>query len=258
MDYVDFGSTGLKVSRLGVGTGTHGWAGHSDQTALGLKGLSDLLLKALDLGVNFWDAADQYGSHPHVAEALKHVDRDKVVIATKTPAKRAGQAARDVDRYLKELGTDVLDIVLLHGIHRGDWPKKLEGPMEALSRAKEEGKVRSVGFSCHDLGALRTAVTTPWVDTVLVRINYSGDNMDGQPSDVVPVIRDLYAAGKAVYAMKVLGCGPLTHDVRKAFEFVLGLGTVHALSIGTTSIAQLEENVAVMEELAPGHPLAAR
>ncbi|MGC9348882.1 MAG: aldo/keto reductase [Anaerolineae bacterium] len=248
MDTISFGKTGLTVSRLGIGTGTHGWGHRSEQTALGLDGLASLLERGLELGVNFWDAADQYGSHPHIAEALKRVHRDEVVIATKTTAKRRRQVARDIDRFLKELGTDVIDVVLLHGLRDTDWPQQYAGAMEALSDAKEAGKIRAVGFSCHGLGALRTAVTTDWVDAVLVRINPAGVNMDGTTREVVPVIEQLHAAGKGVYAMKVLGCGRIS-DVRGAFDYVLGLGTVHALSIGTTSVRELEENVRIIESL---------
>lgn len=56
---------------------------------LGLKGLAELLQHGYDQGLRFFDAADQYGSHPHVAEALKHVPRDKVVVLTKTRARGA-------------------------------------------------------------------------------------------------------------------------------------------------------------------------
>ena len=105
------------------------------------------------------------------------------------------------------------------------------------------------------LGALRAAAITDWVDVVLVRINHAGVNMDGTFAQVVPLIEKLYAAGKAVYAMKVLGCGRLTDDMRKAIDYVLGLGTVHALTIGPTSFEQLEENVRLVGALAPQHPL---
>ncbi|TFG71142.1 MAG: aldo/keto reductase, partial [Anaerolineales bacterium] len=78
MEIVKFGNTGLHVSRLSIGTGTHGWAHRSEQTALGIEGLADLLRKGYHLGVNFWDAADQYGSHAHIARALRDIPRDKV------------------------------------------------------------------------------------------------------------------------------------------------------------------------------------
>lgn len=255
MDYIGFGNTGLSVSRLSIGTGTRGWARHSDQTALGLDGLANLLRRAFDAGVNFWDAADQYGSHPHVARALQGVPREQVVIATKTMARKGSDVARDLARFRKELNTEVLDIVLLHTLSDANWPKKCADAMEVLSRAKEAGIVRAVGFSCHGLDALRTAVETPWVDVVLVRINHAGVNMDAPPDKVVPVIEKLHAAGKAVYGMKVLGCGALKGNARAAIEYVLRLGTVHAFTIGMTGVAQLEENVRLVEELAPQYPL---
>jgi 1-deoxyxylulose-5-phosphate synthase len=255
MDYVELGTTGLTVSRLGIGTGTHGWAHHSEQTALGIEGLAALLQRGVELGVNFWDAADQYGSHPHLARALKGVARDKVVIATKTTAKRGAEVTREIDRFLRELNTDAIDIVLLHGLSHADWPKRYASAMDALTRAREVGKVRAVGFSCHGLGALRTAVTNPWPEVILVRINYAGVNMDGKPAEVVPVIEELYAGGKGLYAMKALGCGRLKLDLRRAYQWILDLGVVHALSIGTSSIAELEENAGLVAELAPPRPL---
>jgi 1-deoxyxylulose-5-phosphate synthase len=254
MDMIELGHTGLCVSRLGFGTGSHGWNHHSEQTALGLEELAALLREAYELGVNFWDAADQYGSHPHVAEALKQIPRDKVVLTTKTTAKKKEQVTRDIERFLKELNTDVLDVVLLHGLSADNWPRKMSGAMEALTKAKEAGKVRAVGMSCHSLGALHGAVSDGWSDVVLVRINYAGARMDGRPAEVTPIIQQLYDAGKGLYAMKALGCGELTGDVKKAFSYVLGLGTVHALSIGTSSRDQLHENVQLMDELTPQYP----
>ncbi len=252
MESVDFGNTGLTVSRLCFGTGTHGWGGRSEQTALGLDGLASLLRTAYDLGICFWDAADAYGSHRHIAKALQGLSRDGVVIATKTSSRSARAVTQDVERFLRELGTDVLDIVLLHFLTEPDWPQRYSGAMEALSRAKEAGKVRAVGVSCHGLGPLSVAARTEWVEVVLVRINHAGTNMDADPSRVVPVIERMYAAGKAVYGMKVLGCGRLAKEPRAAIKYVLELGTVHAINIGTSTREQLYENLQLVEELAPG------
>jgi predicted aldo/keto reductase-like oxidoreductase len=130
--------------------------------------------------------------------------------------------------------------------------------MGALTRAKEAGKVRAVGFSCHGLGALRAAAQDEWSEVLLVRINHAGVNMDGTLSEVVPVLEDLYAAGKGLYAMKVAGCGRLAGDMRSAMRYVLDLGVVHSLSIGTSSQQQLTENVTLMEALAPQYPLRSR
>src|SRR5258707_7167642 len=87
---VTIGKTGIQTSLLAMGTGTVGVGHHSHQTALGIKGLSDMLLNGYEHGLRFFDAADSYGSHPHVAEALKHVPRDKVTVLTKTWARDAG------------------------------------------------------------------------------------------------------------------------------------------------------------------------
>ena len=64
--------------------------------------------------MTFWDSADQYGSDPHLKEALKNIQREKVAIMTKTHAKTAHQMRQDLDRYRREIGTDYIDIVLLH------------------------------------------------------------------------------------------------------------------------------------------------
>jgi aryl-alcohol dehydrogenase-like predicted oxidoreductase len=214
-----------------------------------------LLCLAHEHGVTFWDAADQYGSHPHVARALQWVRRDSVVIATKVWSRTAKRVTRDIERFLRELGTDVLDVVLLHCMTRPDWPRHHVGMMEALSRAKEQGKVRAVGVSCHGLGALRATAETEWVEVVLTRINYAGVNMDGEPSATAVVIQDMYNAGKAVYGMKVLGCGRLASDVRAAMGYVFQLGTVYSVSIGMTGREQVIENVRVVEDLAPRYSL---
>lgn len=258
MDYVDFGKTGLRVSRLSVGTGTHGWGGRSEQSALGVDKLADLLRLAYEHGVNFWDTADAYGTHPHIAQALRGIPRDEVVIATKTSAQKAEDATQDVERFLKELNTDVLDILLLHFVTQPDWPRHYAGAMDALSQAKEQGKVRAVGVSCHGLGALDAAAQTEWAEVVLARINRAGVNMDAAPPKVEPLIKRLYTGGKAVYGMKVLGCGQLAGNARAAIQYVFQLGTVYAITIGTSQPKQLYENLRLVEEFAPQHPLLIR
>ena len=95
-DTVTLGSTGIKTSRLAMGTGTVGTGHHSHQTALGIQGLSDLLRNGYDHGLRFFDAADSYGSHPHIAEALKHVPRDKVTVLSKSWARDANGMRADL------------------------------------------------------------------------------------------------------------------------------------------------------------------
>src|SRR5215469_10923977 len=156
-DTVTLGKTGIQTSRLAMGTGTVGSGGHSHQTALGVQGLSGLLLNGYDRGLRFFDAADSYGSHPHVADALKHVQRDKVTVLTKTWARDPSAARADLDRFRRELGVDYIDLCLMHCLTEGDWTERYKGVMDVLSEAKDKGIIRAHGCSCHSIDALRTA-----------------------------------------------------------------------------------------------------
>ena len=248
MDTATLGNTGIRVSRLCYGTGTHGWAGRSDQTALGLRGLADLFRYGYDRGITFWDLADQYGSHEHAALALSDIGRKNVVVSTKTCAKSAAEAEKDIDRYLHELKTDHLDMVLIHCLTSANWTTSYAGVMDVLEQKKQAGVIRAHGVSCHDLGAFRQAAVTPWVDVVLARINYAGKNMDGPPEKVIPVLEQMDANGIGVYGMKVLGCGHLDHDARNAIHFALDLGAIDAITIGMKSRREIDENIGWIEE----------
>lgn len=249
IDQVDLGLSGLRVSRLCFGTGTNGWNKRSNQGDLGVERLAYLLRYAHERGVNFWDTADQYGTHPHVARALEEVGREEAVLTTKTTSCTGPEVKRDVERFLRELRTEYLDIVLLHCLTEAGWPTLMQGPMEVLSRFKEQGVIRALGVSCHDFGAFRTTAHTPWVDVVLARINYAGQAMDAGPEEVVPVIEAMAAAGKGIYGMKVVGGGgALTGDPEKAIRFVLGLPSVHSMVLGMMDEAQIEENIGLVGE----------
>ncbi len=242
-DTVTLGKTGIQTSRLAMGTGTVGSGHHSHQTALGVKGLSDLLLNGYDHGLRFFDSADSYGSHPHVAEALKHVPRDKVTVLTKTWARDPASARADLDRFRRELGTDHIDICLMHCLTEGNWTERYKGVMDVLSEAKQKGIIRAHGCSCHSIEALRAAAKSPWVDVDLVRINPVGAYMDASPDTVVSVIREMRAAGKAIVGMKILGQGELRHRQDEALNFALGLNLLDAFTIGAESPSEQEDLV---------------
>src|SRR3954452_23223561 len=218
---VTLGATGIKTSRLAMGTGTVGSGHHSHQTALGVKGLSDLLLNGYDHGLRFFDAADSYGSHPHVAEALKHVKRDQVTVLSKSWARDPATMRADLDRFRRELGTDYIDICLMHCLTEADWTERYRGAMDVLSEAKEKGTIRAHGCSCHSIEALRAAAQSPWVEVDLARINPIGSHMDADPETVVSVLRQMKAAGKGVIGMKILGQGDLSKRQDEAIKFAL-------------------------------------
>jgi aryl-alcohol dehydrogenase-like predicted oxidoreductase len=239
-DRVKLGPMRVEVSRLAQGSGTNGVGGSSNQTRkLGMNGLADLFHAGYDQGVTFWDSADQYGTHPHVREALKRVPREKVAILSKTHASTEKEMKADLDRFRRELGTDYLDVLLLHCMVDADWPERKKGAMNVISEAREKGIVKTHGASCHTLPALKTAARTPWVQVDLARINPAKVAMDADPQTVVAVLREMKAAGKGIIGMKILGAGRLRQRADECLQYALALDCVDCFTIGAESRAEM-------------------
>lgn len=249
MRTVRLGQTGIETSYLAIGTGTAGWNGSSAQTRLGFERCVDMLTYAYERGIRFYDSADQYGSHPEIAETLRRVGRDNVVLTTKTVARTRDEALAAIPRFLKELGTDRLDIVMLHCMTNSEWPRTMRPVMDTLSDYKRQGIIRAVGVSCHDFGAFQTAADEPWVEVVLARLNYSGVLMDEHPDHVTRVVGKMHENGKGVYAMKVIGQKQLASEWRSAIKFVHDLDSVDAMTLGMESREEVDLNVDYIEEL---------
>jgi len=246
-DRVVLGNTGIEVSRLAMGSGTHGSGGSSDQTRLGIAGFSAVLTHGYDQGIRFFETADQYGAHPHVAEAIRQVGRQNVVVLTKTTAQSASAAQADLDRFRRELGIDMIDIVLLHNKQSATWTTECAGAMDVLSAAKDSGVIRAHGVSCHTLPALQLAARTEWVDIDLARINPDGILMDSDPATVINLLKQMKAAGKGIIGMKILGEGQLGNQLDRAIAHAVALDSIDAFTIGFTSNAQLDQ---VMQKIA--------
>jgi predicted aldo/keto reductase-like oxidoreductase len=231
-DIVTLGKPGIRTSRLACGTGTVGYNRGSHQTALGIQGLADLLWRGYDNGLRFFDTADSYGSHPHVAAALKRVPREKVTIMTKSWAREPKQMLADIDRYRKELNTDYLDLLMMHCLTENNWAARFRPVMDAVSEAQEKGLIRAHGCSCHKIEALREAAKSPWVQVILSRINPIGSNMDADPATVVATLKEARASGKGIIGMKILGQGDMRTRQDEALNYALSLGILDAFTIG--------------------------
>jgi 1-deoxyxylulose-5-phosphate synthase len=242
-DAVALGKTGIQASRLAMGTGTVGVGHHSHQSDLGVSALSKLLLNGYDQGLRFFDSADSYGSHPHVAEALRHVDRSKVAVLTKSWARDPNEMRSDLDRFRRELGTEYIDVFLMHCLTEGDWTTRYRPVMDVLEEAKHKGIIRAHGCSCHSIEALRAAAKSPWVDVDLCRINPVGAHMDADPDTVISVLKEMKAAGKGIIGMKILGQGALRDRPDEALKFALGLNLLDAFTIGAESVAEQNDLV---------------
>src|SRR2546428_8951861 len=197
---VRLGRTGLTVSTLCFGTGYMGGS-----VASGTR----LLTRAYDLGITFGDASDDYGTHPHVAQALREVGRDGVVVATKTYASTAVGARRALTKALRELGVETVDIFLLHAVDsHGELEAKLPA-LEALTRARAEGLVRAVGVSSHSREVLARLLELSEVDVALVVVNRTGAWVkDASPAELTAVVQPLYRSGRGACRTKAPGNGP--------------------------------------------------
>jgi predicted aldo/keto reductase-like oxidoreductase len=149
-----------------------------------------------------------------------------------------------VARFLKELKTDYIDLLLLHCVTSPHWPTRLRKQMDILSKLKKDGKIRALGVSCHSLDALEAAVTEPWVESVHARINPYGMSMDGPADYVAPVLKKLHDAGKGVVGMKLIGEGRLRNDNARRDEsvkFALQLGCVDVLNVGFEKTEEIDD-----------------
>jgi predicted aldo/keto reductase-like oxidoreductase len=230
-----------------LGSGTFGGGNNSNQMRkLGAEGLADVWLNAFENGVFVWDTADTYGSHAAVKAALtlKKIPREKVTVLTKTSARNADDMKASLDRYLQEMGTDYIDIVLLHARMSPKWDELDKGCMDVLSAAKQAKKVRAVGISCHSVAAMGVAAKSPWLDVCLCRLNYAGIRMDDTVDAVTPALAGLRAAGKGVLAMKVLGEGQLRDKLDDALRFAVTKDLVHAFTVGVESKDDLKDLLA--------------
>ena len=178
------------------------------------------------------------------ADALKHVPREKVTVMTKSWSRDPAEMKADLDRFRKELGTEYLDIVLMHCLTDGDWTEKYRGVMDVLSEAKQKGIIRAHGCSCHSIEALRAAAKSPWVEVDLVRTNPIGSHMDADPETVAAVIREMRAAGKGIIGMKILGQGDMRNRQDDALKYALSMGLVDAFTIGAENKAEQMDLIA--------------
>lgn len=153
MEYTNLGNTDIKVSRLCMGcmsfgdpaSKMHAWTLNPEET-------EKIIKKSLDLGINFFDTANCYSagtSEEYLGRSLKNnISRDKVVIATKVYFNEGHLSKeaipREVEGSLKRLGTDYIDLLI---IHRFDYGTPIEETMEALDKVVKSGKVRAIGAS---------------------------------------------------------------------------------------------------------------
>ena len=250
-DWVPLGKTGLKIPRLGMGTGSIGGRVQRD---LGQKGLDRLVRYAYDQGVRYFDTAQNYRIHGMLGKALKGLPRENIFIQSKVPWNKRRDAGKAVDEYRKELDTDYIDSVLLHCVTTPGWVSDLARMQDELSDKKSRQHIRGHGASAHGIPGLTGLTRCDWAEVNLCRLNPQGKHVDGaagkwdEPGNVpaaVEGIRKIHEAGRGVIAMKLIGNGSFTdaRDREKAIQFVMKQDFVDAVVIGFKSPAEIDEAI---------------
>ena len=257
VDQVALGKTGLKLSRLGFGTGSNSG---QVQHALGQEGFNKLIRYAYDQGITYFDCAQAYRTFEWMGGAIKGLPREKLFLQSKIPGKPE-QVLAAIDRHRKVFDTDYVDSMLIHCMIKGNWTEDWKRIMEAFDQAKEKKWIRAKGVSCHSLPALRAATASQWTEVHLVRVNPQGahvDTMDetvwdDQRHDPAPVLAELKtmrAEGRGVIGMKIIGNGEFTRpeDREKSIRFAMSRPELDAVVIGFKSTAEIDEGIRRMNQ----------
>lgn len=256
-DQVEIGKTGIKTSRLCFGTGVKAWQRKSNQTKLGRDVFVKLLRDAYEMGIRCFDAADLYGSHDVIADALAPFKRDTYTLITKIwwrgggiPEKERPGTKVVVPRFMKEFKTDYIDMVHVHCVNKSTWITDQISYMNDLEELKKKGDIRSHGCSAHGFPGLKVCVDSDWVDAVHIRINPFGSKMNGKLDENLAVAKQLKAQNKGLVGMKILGEGTFAADkakVDQSLKFALREAQVDVLNIGfldTDQIKDIAERIA--------------
>jgi len=245
------GRTGLMVSIIGFGG--------IKLPLVEKKTVYETLNGALDLGVNFFDTARSYGdSEEKIGWALGE-RRDEFYVSTKSAALTAEEMEKDTERSLKNLRTDYIDVYMCHNLrYMGDYDKVMEpgGAMEALKKAKDEGVIGHIGFSCHRFHeTMERGIKSGDFEVIMVSYNILNDELVDEK--VLPLAKEMDVG---VVAMKPLAGGilaapsseleihakfPITAG--QALRFVLSNEAVSVAIPGMRNLREMEDNVRVGE-----------
>ena len=257
VDQVALGKTGLKVSRLGFGTGSNSGA---VQHALGQEGFNKLIRYAYDQGITYFDCSQSYRTFEWLGGAIKGLPREKVFLQSKIGGKPE-QVLEVIDHHRKVFDTDYVDSMLIHCMIKDRWTDQWKRMMDAFDEAKEKKWIRAKGVSCHSLPALRAATASDWTEVHLVRVNPQGAHIDGaneevwdnqmhEPEPVLEQLKIMRAKGHGVIAMKIIGNGDFTkaEDREKSIRFAMSRPELDAVVIGFKSTDEVDEAIRRMNQ----------
>lgn len=237
MEYRVLGKTGLRVSRMGFG-------GIPIQR-IDAEGTKALMEKLAEAGVNYIDTARGYTvSEEYLGYGLKGI-RDKFILATKSMGRTKEAMAADIERSLKNLRTDYIDLYQVHnpGMEQLDQVLAEGGALEALQEAKVQGKIGHIGLTAHSVQVFERALEHDWVETIMFPFNI----VESQGEEL---IRRCTERNVGFIDMKPLAGGAI-ENASLALRYVCANPDVTVVIPGMAEIKELSENVAACSNTEP-------
>lgn len=279
MEYRELGKTGVKVSPLGFGIMRlplkNGGRANNDTTLddMDLEQSIKMVREAIDAGVNYVDTAYNYlnGKSEEITRMiLEDGYREKVHLASKSPSwlwREKGDFDRILNEQLERLQTDCIEFYLLHCLNGGTWKRAGRlGIIDDMLRAREEGRIRYIGFSFHDDYDLFEEIldAAPW-DFVQIQLNY----LDTDFQAGIKGMKEAAKRGMGVIVMEPLRGGTLVEvpkaaqkvfdnavnkrsNVAWGLDYLWDMPEVSVVLSGMSSLEQERENVALANEAKAG------
>lgn len=243
-----FGNTGERLTIIGQAGGRFPLCAFDDAKAI--------TLRAYELGVNYFDTARIYwnGKSEEVYGSVLPPFRKQIFLTTKSPQRSRQGAAADLDKSLRALKTDYVDLWQIHQVSEMDEVHQIFAPggaIEAFEAAKKTGKCRFIGFTGHHDPDVHLAMLKNYgkYDTILMPLNPADPSYLSFEKNVLPIA---VQRGMGIQAMKSTGNSKLLQGIhlRDCISYVLSL-PVHCLALGCTTIGQLEDDVRIAQQFKP-------
>jgi len=243
LQYYKLGKSGYNVSRICFGTLTIGPLCAN----LSLEAGASLIKEAVDLGINFFDTAQQYRTYPYLRKALFGIGED-VIIASKTLATNYDEAAYDIEEARIGLARDKIDIFLLHEQRNIQELHANLPALEALLDAKQNGVIGAVGISTHSSAVAAAVAVMSEIDILFALVNIAGIGInDGSLEDMEAACIAAKKQNIGVYGMKAIGGGALMHQAKSALNWAYSRLYLDSVAVGIKDHAELVTNIAWCE-----------
>lgn len=250
-DWVTVGKSGVKVTRLALGTGS---MSGMVQRGLGQEQFTRLVRYAYDQGIRFFETAESYGEmHRMLGIALKGIPRDSYALMSKVTTFHDGNPAQKFDELRKLANTDYFDIMLLHWQHTATWPSDSARWQDGILDAQSRKIIIGRGASVHGLPALRQMPDNKFLEVAMIRMNHKGVRMDaedynasvgGDVPQVVSHVQRIRKKGIGVVSMKLVGEGTFDREDRKAaMRFAFRNAGVDSVTVGYKNTAEIDEAI---------------